>query len=91
MELHWFYFIEVLDKSNNLCYNKEKRKEVKNMAKTKIYTYFMKNGDIHKIQAKNFKQATDGLREAVYHAPQIDAHGDTVLNDLVDNWIVEEC
>ena len=60
------------------------------MTKTKTYIYFMKNGDIHKIEAKNFKQATDGLREVVYHAPQIDAHGDTILNDLVANWTIEE-
>lgn len=60
------------------------------MAKTKTYIYFMKNGDIHKIEAKNFKQATDELREVVYHAPQIDAHGDTILSDLVANWTIEE-
>ena len=61
------------------------------MAKTKTYTYFMKNGEVIQIEAHNFKQATDGLREAVYHAPQIDAHGDTVLRDLVVNWVVDEC
>lgn len=60
------------------------------MAKTKIYTYFMKNGEIIEIEARNFRQATDVLREAVYHAPQVDAHGDTILNDLVANWTVRE-
>lgn len=61
------------------------------MAKTKTYTYFMKNGEVIQIEARNFKQATDVLREAVYHAPQVDAHGETVLHDLVVNWVVDEC
>ncbi len=57
----------------------------------KKYTYFMKSGEIFEIQATNFKNATDVLRESVYHAPQVDAHGDTILQDLVVNWMVEEC
>ena len=61
------------------------------MAKLKEYTFMMKNGDVHKFNETNFKQATDRLREAVYHAPQIDFLGATIIQDLVDNVLIEEC